>query len=130
MIQIARIRLERMVQVCRFGFGSTRRTTRGYVAGHACRIQQCLQMNIVRVGKCGFVAKHGANADALVNIKAACLNNTLFQTPAFGTCVLKIDVRIVRAMRRNLGKHAVQILDLQTIRREQNALRRRQITLV
>ena len=130
MIQIARIRFERMAQICRFGFGSARRTTRRNVAGHACRIQQCLQMDIVRIGKRSFVAKHGANADTLVNVKAPCLNNTLFQTPAFGTCVLKIDIRIVCAMRRNLGKHAVQILNLQTIRREQNALRRRQITLV
>ena len=48
-----------------------------------------------------LLAAHGTHANALINRKAAGLDDAFFQAPAFGARVLKVQVRVIDPVRCN-----------------------------
>ena len=65
----------------------------------------------VGIGKCGFFARHGAHAHALIDLEAARFDHAFFQMPAFKGGALAIDVGIVHMVsadkRERAGKFGI-----------------------
>jgi hypothetical protein len=59
------------------------------------RVHQRSFRNVVRIGKGGFLARHGPHTHTLVDAEAAGFDDALFQTPAFGAGVLEIQIGII-----------------------------------
>ncbi len=82
--------------------------------------------DVVRVGKGGFLARHGPHAHPLVDAEAAGLDDALFQAPAFGAGVLEIQVGVVHLMGLDGGQSAAQMGFIQAKRLQQEGAGRGQ----
>ena len=72
-------------------------------------IAERARTDVVGIGEGGLLAGQGAHADALVDVEAAGLDDTLVETPCLGTGILEIQVGIVDLMRQDLAEGARQV---------------------
>ena len=85
---------------------------------------ECIETDIVGIGKCGFLTRDRAHADALVNIEAARFDLAFFQAPAFGTRILEIQIGIIDVMREQTSKHRSEHVGVQSVWRQQRGFGR------
>ena len=86
------------------------------------RRRQCRQADVVRVSECSFFTGERPHADALVDIKAAGLDDAFLETPALAAAVLKIQIGVVDFMRENLSEDLRKRAVVERIRCQQSGL--------
>ena len=72
-----------------------------------CRLLQALWHDGIGIGKRGFVAHDGADAEAFINVKAAAFHDAFFQLPTFKCRMLAINIGKINLMLPNFCQDVV-----------------------
>ncbi len=79
-----------------------------YATGGDHRLAQRMDTDLVRVGKTGLLAAHGAHTNSLIDVVTAILDDAIFQHPGLVIAALEIEITKVHAMTHDLPQHARQ----------------------
>ncbi|ABA47973.1 hypothetical protein BURPS1710b_3335 [Burkholderia pseudomallei 1710b] len=91
------------------------------------RLADRLGRQVVRVRERGALAGDRAHADALVDAEAARLDDAFLEAPRFAAGGLEVQIRVVDAMREDIGERAREKGFVEAVRREQDVLREREV---
>src|SRR5690606_24333476 len=79
------------------------------------------RVDLVGVGEGGLVARDRADADALLDRKAARLDDALVEAPALAAGVLEVEVRVIDAVLQDRAERPPEMRFVEPVRLQQRA---------